>query len=340
VKAVVVTKFGAPDVLKFKEVPDPVISAEEVLIRVKAIGLNFADIMARLGVYPSIPKPPLIPGIEVAGIVEKKGARVRNFRPGDRVVAFTQLGGYAELAKTPARNVRKIPRAMSFGDAASLMVTSLTAYHGLCTLANVRRGEKVLIHAGGGGVGTIAIQMAKLLGLEVIATASSEQKLQLMKQLGADHVINYVRDDFERETRACTGGYGVDVVFDSVGGSIIRKGMRLLAPMGRYILFGFASVAGERTINKLKALREIIAAPLLYPPAMVTKNIGILGFNLYFLSEKEEYLRDAVDQIWKWYRSKKIVPIIGGTFSFDQIVEAHTHLQSRKSYGKIVVNVP
>lgn len=338
-RAAVVTKFGPPEVLKIKDIPDPIPGNEEILIRVKTIGLNFADVMARLGVYPSIPNPPFIPGIEVAGIVERIGKGVRGFRKGDRVMAFTQLGGYAELAKTPARNARKIPQGISLDHAASLMVTGLTAFHGLSTLANVRKGERVLIHAGAGGVGTIAIQMARHLGLEVFATASSAQKLEIMKKLGANHVINYAQTDFVEVIREITKGDGVDVIFDSVGGSVMRRSMKVLAPMGRYVLFGFASVAGKRSINRLKALREIVSTPLVYPPSMVTKNIGILGFNLYFLSHKVEYMKGAVEQVLKWYQAKKIVPVIGSTFEFDRIADAQAHLQSRESQGKIVVYV-
>lgn len=338
-KAAMITKFGPPETLKIVDIPRPVPEKSEVLIRVVTIGVNFADIMARVGVYPNIPKAPFVPGIEVAGIIEEIGAEVNHLKKGDRVVAFTKQGGYAEFVCTSEKNVRPIPDSLSFEDAASIVVTSFTAYHGLVTLANIQPKEKLLLHASAGGVGSIAIQMAKQLGAEVYATASSEKKLEIARSLGADHVMTYGKNDFSEYIKKETSNYGVDVVMDSIGGTIMRRSMKLLAPMGRYVLYGFAAVTGKRKISKLKALKEIIAAPLIHPPSIITQNIGIFGFNLYFLDHKVEYLQKASSILFDWIEKKKIRPFIGAKFRLDEIVEAHRFIQSRQSVGKIVINV-
>jgi len=337
VKAAVVTRFGPPEVLRIQEVETPEIDDEHVLVKVRAIGLNFADILCRIGVYPSVPHPPFIPGLEFSGTVERTGSHVKGFKKGDRVISFSRLGVYAEFVCVHHSRVMKMPAGMDFTIGASIGVTYLTAYHGLMTLANIRSGEKLLLHAAAGGVGTATIQIARHLGVEIFGTASSAEKLQVAARQGMHHGINYRTGDFEHLVRQNTLGYGVDVVMDSVGGSVMRKSWRLLAPMGRYVLYGFASVAGKRGLNYLKALKEIAATPVIFPPLIVSKNIGFFGFNLYFLFQKVDYLRSASQQVFDWYKKKIVRPVIGATFSFDRIAEAHALLQSRKSFGKVVI---
>lgn len=337
-KAAFVTRFGPPEVLEIREVPRPEPRGGEVLVRVKRIGLNFAEVFGRLGVYPGIPDPPFIPGIECSGVVESVGSGVKGIKPGDRVIVFSKQGSYAEFVCTRSEHVVQMPPAMSFEAAAALFVTYFSAYHGLITLANLRKGEKVLIHAGAGGVGTAAIQVARHLGAEVFTTVGSDEKIETAKSQGADHVVNYRSRDFGEFVRGKSGGYGVDVVLDSVGGSAFKKGWKLLAPMGRYVLFGFAAVTGARTINKIKAFAEAIRVPWIYPPGMVTKNVALMGFNLYFLTHKTEYFRGVSQTVLQWYSRKIINPVLGRRFAFEQIVEAHAFLQSRKSIGKIIVD--
>jgi NADPH:quinone reductase-like Zn-dependent oxidoreductase len=263
-KAAVVTKFGSPSVLKIQDWPEPAPQQGEVKIRIKAIGLNFADVMARLGLYPGIPKPPFIPGIEVSGIITKVGENVRKWRRGDRVIAFTHLGGYAECAVVKQEQLFSLPKRMNFEEGAAFSVAYLTAYHGLLTLGHAHKGDKLLIHAAAGGVGIAATQMAKHLGAEVFATASTSEKLEIARAHGATHLINYQQEDFEEVIREKTDGYGIDVVLDSVGGTVFKKGWKILAPMGRYVLFGFSAITGKRTYSKIKVLREMIAAPILF----------------------------------------------------------------------------
>lgn len=336
-KAAVVTRFGTTGALRIMEWPDPKESPGDVFVRTKVIGLNFADVFARMGYYPAIPRPPFIPGMELSGVVERVGKEVKGFKRGDRVLAFPRLGAYAEYVSLPATHVVRMPRRMSFEDGAALGVASLTAYHGLVTLAHIRPGEKLLLHAAAGGVGTAAVQLAKHLGAEVYATASSTKKLEVAKDQGADHLINYRTDDFAEAILTDTNGRGIDVIMDSVGGRVFRKGWKLLAPMGRYVLYGFAAATGEQSVKKLRALRELASIPWIHPPSVVSKNVALAGFNLFFLMDKVDYLSRALRELLSLYEKKVLKPVIGAKLPFAEIAQGQALLQSRKSFGKVVV---
>jgi NADPH:quinone reductase-like Zn-dependent oxidoreductase len=335
--AAVVTKFGPPGMLKILERPVPEVGEGEVLIHTKAIGMNFSDVFARMGYYPGVPRPPFVPGIELSGVIERAGKGVKAVKRRDRVLAFPKLGAYAEYVCIPATHAIRMPKKMSFEEGAAFGVAALTAYHGLVTLAHIRAEEKLLLHAAAGGVGTAAVQLAKHLGAEVYATASSAEKLEVARNQGANHLINYRTEDFAEIISLETNGYGVDVILDSVGGRVFRKGWRLLAPMGRYVLYGFAAVSGDRSVKKLRALRELASVPWIYPPSIVSKNVSVSGFNLFFLTHKVEYFGGVLRELFKLYEKKVLKPVIGAKFPFDQIAEAQAFLQSRKSFGKVVV---
>ena len=336
-KAAIVTKFGAPKVLKVQDWPEPIPQKGQVKIRVKAIGINFADVMARLGLYPGIPKPPFVPGIEVTGIITKLGEGVRKWRRGDRVIAFPQLGGYAQYAVVNQKQIVPLPKRMNYEEGAALGVAYLTAYHGLVTLGHLHKDEKLLLHAAAGGVGIAGLQIAKHIGAEIFATASSAEKLEIARAQGAKHLINYQTEDFEEVIQKKTNGVGVDVVLDSIGGTVFKKGWRLLSPMGRYVLYGFAAISGKRTYSKLKAIREILAAPVLFPHTLLSRNISLSCFNLFFLSQKSDYLRNILRIILDWQAVGIVKPVIGARYPFEKIAEAQAFMQSRKSTGKIVI---
>jgi NADPH:quinone reductase-like Zn-dependent oxidoreductase len=338
-KAVEISKFGPPEVLRFCEMPVPGIEEGDVRVRVRAIGLNFADVFARLGYYPGIPKPPFVPGIEFAGTVEGVGKSVKTYRKGDRVFGFTRQKAYAEFVSVSATLVLRMSKKMSFEEAAAFGVTYLTAYHALITLGQIRKGERLLLHAAAGGVGTAALQIAGHLGVKVYATVGSHSKFRIVRELGAAIAINYAEEDFAEIIRRDTDGKGVDVILDSVGGKVFRKGWKLLAPMGRYVLYGFAAVADHKRVPKLKALREAVSMPLIYPPSIISKNVSLMGFNLYFLIEKAGYLREAMHELLRWHEKGILSPVIGAVYHFEQIHEAHEFLQSRRSVGKVVVTV-
>lgn len=339
-KAVIVSRFGPPEVLQFREMRAPVLREGMVRVEVRAVGLNFADIMGRLGVYPGIPNPPFIPGIEFSGEILETAEEVHMFKPGDRVMGFTPQGAYAPQVCVSAQHIRKMPPRMTYEEGAAFSVTYMSAWHGMKTLGHVRPGETLLLHAAAGGVGTAALQLAKHWKVRVIATASTPVKLTVAKDLGAAHVVNYVEEDLRKRVREITGGRGVDLVMDSVGGSVFRKSWKLLAPMGRYVLYGFASVTGARTLEKLRMLREVVQTPLIWPPNMVSKNVSLMGFNMYFLTDKSNYLHTVADELIKLYAKKVVRPVIGRTFSFEDVVAAHRWLQGRKSVGKVVMSVP
>lgn len=336
-RAAVIGRFGPPGVLTIREIPRPVPGQGEILVKVRAIGVNFADVFARLGVYPGIPKPPFVPGIEYAGTVEKTGKKVRRFTPGQKVFGFTRQNGYAEYVCVPEQNAIVMPPRMSFEEGAAFTVASLTAYHGLVNLAHAQAGEKVLIHAGAGGVGTASIQIAKHLGLQVFATVGSEEKARVAREQGADYVVNSSAQDFSEVIRRATNGYGVDIVMDGVAGPALRKGLKILAPMGRYILFGVSSVNAPKRLNFLRIALDSVTAPRILLSSKISKNVGYHAFNLYFLTHKTELMHSSLSALVAWYRRGALRPLIGATFRLDQVVEAHRLLQSRKAVGKIVL---
>src|SRR6202044_2505975 len=236
-RAMVVRKYGAPEVFEAREVPDPQPKAGEALIRVKAIGINFADLLQRMGIYPGTPKPPFIPGLEVAGVVEKvaegggKSAEGEPLRPGEAVAAFTQFNAYAQWVSVPARNAYRLPAGMPFDDAAAIPVNYLTAYHSMFTMGNLQPGDRVLIHGAAGGVGIAAVQLAKARGLVVFGTAGPT-KQEYLRKIGVDHAIDYEKNDF------------VEVVMDPIGGKCFSRSYKCLGVTGRLVVYGLSSAAG------------------------------------------------------------------------------------------------
>jgi NADPH:quinone reductase-like Zn-dependent oxidoreductase len=339
-KAAVVTKYGGPEVLAIQSVPAPSPATGEILVRVRAIGLNFADIFGRLGVYPNTPQPPFIPGLEFSGDVVAVAPDVVKFRGRERVMGYSRLGSHAEYVALNAHYATPVPETMTYEEGASFLATGTSAYHGLVRLANLRRDEKLLIHAAAGGVGLAVLQIARNIGAEIFATAGTAEKLELARQYGAHHVINYREQDFEEEIRKLTDGYGVDVVMDSVGGEVYKKGWQLLAPMGRYVLYGVSAVTGKGAMNRIKAAAAFSLMRPIFPPSLISANKGILGFNLGTLTRKESYFSEAAKEVIHYYESGVLKPVIGKIFPFEEIVEAHAYLQTRQSSGKVVVQVP
>jgi NADPH:quinone reductase-like Zn-dependent oxidoreductase len=339
VKAWVALRFGGPDVMVLREWKRPEPGHGEVLVRVRAVGLNFADLFARMGVYPLTPPPPFIPGLEFSGEVETAGEGVTELLPGTRVMGYSRHGSHAEYVAVQASLLLPVPGELSYQEAAAFPAVGMTAYHGLVRLAHLQKGEKLLIHAAAGGVGLATLQLARFLGAETFATAGSDEKLAVAARHGAQHVINYNTHDFAVEIRTLTDRHGVDVIMDSVGGKVFRKGWSLLAPMGRYVLFGVAAVTGEGGLNRLKAARVLGSMPPVFPSSLIGRNKGIFGFNLGTLTGKERYLREAADEIMHLLGQGVLRPIIGKVFPFSEMREAHRYLQSRQSVGKVVVTL-
>src|SRR6188472_3463906 len=244
-RQVVIPRHGGADVFEVREVPEPTPGEGEVRIRVRAAGINFADILARIGLYPDAPKPPLVVGYEVAGVVDAVGPGVTNPHEGDRVVALTRFGGYADYVVVPAAQAYRFPDRLSDAEAAAVPVTYLTAAIALYKMAAISSGETVLVHNAGGGLGIAATQLARLRRATVIGTASVG-KHDALRRFGVDHAIDYRHVNVETEVKRLTRGRGVDVILDPIGGPSFGASYRMLAPLGRLVMLGISSMSGEK----------------------------------------------------------------------------------------------
>ncbi|MFQ5745362.1 MAG: zinc-binding dehydrogenase [Acidobacteriota bacterium] len=338
-KAIFLDRRGPPEVLVERRLPTPQPQPDEIRIGVRASGINFADLLQRLGLYASAPRPPYIPGFEVAGEVEATGDSARRFRIGDRVTALTRLGGYAEKVCVAEGTVLRLAPEISFEEAAALPVNYLTAWFCIKTMGNLQPCERVLIHAGAGGVGTAAVQLASTIGAECFATVGSEEKVEFLRRLGVDHPINYRTHDFAAEIRRLTGGCGVDLILDAVGGDTMRKGYELLSPLGRLVSYGLSSaVAGPRR-NLPRALWAWWRTPRFNPLEMIGRNVGVFGFHLAHLEGKQHLVAEAFAEIARMVATGTLKPIIARTFplSSDGAAAAHRYLHERRNIGKVLL---
>ena len=331
-KAWVAARYGPADVLRLGELGDPAPRAGEVLVAVRAIGLNFADCAARLGVYPNVPRPPFVPGMEVSGVVAALGEGVAAPAVGTPVAAVPIFGGHAELVRVPATHVRPLARGVTFIEGAALAVTGLTADHALHTVGRVRRWERVVITAAAGGVGTIAVQLARCAGAEVVAIASTAAKRRLAAQLGAGAVFGY------EQYRSAVAG-GVDVVLDSVGGALFRPGWRALRADGRYVLFGFAAALGARRVRWLRAAVELARMGVVLPQALVAPCRTLAGFNLSLVPHLAGELQDRCARLEALVEAGRLRPVVSEVLPFAELPRAHAQLQGRHTVGKVVVTV-
>jgi NADPH:quinone reductase-like Zn-dependent oxidoreductase len=333
-KAIRIDKHGPPKVLQFTEVPDPEVQGGQVLIRVRAAGVNFADILARLGLYRDAPKPPFIPGLEVSGEIERVGGEAKGLYEGQRVMALTRWGGYAEKVCASSPGVMPLPPSMTFEQAAALPVNYLTAYHMLFYMGNLRPKERVLIHAVAGGVGLAAVELSKIAGAEIFGTASSS-KFKFLRERGIHHLIDYCTQDFEKEVRRLTGGEGVDMVLDAVGGESFAKSYRLLRPAGRLMVFGFStSVSGPKR-SYLKAALGFMKTPRFHPLRMMGGNRAVIGVHLGRL--RPEIIGQEYEALFKHYAEGHISPYVGKTFPLSQAATAHQYIHERKNIGKVLL---
>ena len=340
-RAVVLTTTGGPEVLEVQERPDPPVGPGEVRIAVKAAGLNFADTLARVGLYPDAPKPPSVLGYEVAGEVESVGDGVDDAKVGDRVVAGTRFGGHAELVTVPADQILPLADRLSFEQGAAVPVNYVTAYAGLVTMGGLKKGERALIHAAAGGVGTAAVQIARMLGAEVFGTASAA-KHDAICELGVTHAVDYRTQDFEDEVMRITDREGIDLAFDAQGPSSFRKDYRLLRPGGRLIMYGLseASTEGGRSIPKL--ISAMARAPFATLPwwkslQMMNENKGVFGLNMLAWWDEEGDLNRITGPLIEQIESGELDPIVAEAFPFDRAGDAHRFIGERRNIGKVVL---
>jgi NADPH:quinone reductase-like Zn-dependent oxidoreductase len=340
-RAVVLTGHGGPEVLRVEERPDPDAGPGEVRIAVKAAGINFADTMARIGLYPDAPKPPCVLGYEVAGEVESVGEAVTDHKPGDRVVAGTRFGGQASLVSVPQGQVLPLADRLSFEQGAAIPVNYSTAYCGLVVMGGLKEGERVLVHAAAGGVGTAAIQIARMLGAEVFGTASAS-KHDAIRKLGVDHPIDYRTQDFEQEVMRITDGEGVDLAFDAQGPRSFRKDYRVLRQGGRLVMYGLAeaSTGTGRSIPKLigsLALMPTATMPWWKSLQVMNENKGVFGLNMLSWWDREGSIERITGPLIDQIEEGGLEPIVAESFPFERAGDAHQFIADRKNIGKVVL---
>ena len=333
-----ITRAGAPEVLQIKEAPDPEPKAGEVRIRVEASGINFADILGRLGLYPDLPPVPVVPGYEVSGRVDAVGAGVDASWIDRDAFALTRFGGYADTVVVPLGQVFERPAGLSALDAAAIPVNYFTAWQLLVVMGGFKRSETVLIHSVGGGVGIAATQLAKHFGARVIGTASAAKHAD-MRALGVDHLIDYRTEDFEARTREITGGRGVELIIDAVGGESWKKGYRVLAPTGRLGLFGVSAAVSSKERSLLGMLAVLAGTPWFQfnPLSLMNANKGVFGVNLGHMWGEVDRIRGWADQLLDLWRQGVVKPKIARSFRFDEAAAAHHFIQDRKNIGKVLL---
>lgn len=327
---------GPPEVLEVREAPDPSPGRGEVRIRATAVGVNFADVMARLGLYPDAPPLPCVVGYEAAGRIDALGPGVTGLAEGQRVAAVTRFGGYADVLVVPADQVAPIGERLSDEQAAAAPVQYLTAWLMLVVLAGVRSGERVLVHSAGGGVGLAALDICRWRGAEVIGTASAG-KHDRLRELGVAHCIDYRAQDFEAEVMRITGGEGVDVALDAVGGRSFARSYRCLRQLGRLYCFGASSLVTGRRRRLLPVLAGLLRMPSFKPLMLMDENRGVHGVNLGHLWHRGDLLRRELRALMAKLEDGTFSPRVDATFPFDRAAEAHAYIQARRNFGKVLL---
>jgi NADPH:quinone reductase len=320
-KAVRINETGGPEVMHIEEIETPTPKEGEILIKVAAAGINYADLAQRQGAYLTRTSTPTTLGFEFAGTVVALGPGVTSPAEGTRVVAFGE-GGYAEYALAQAATTIPIPDALDFIHAAAFPVQGITAYQLLREVANMQASESVLVHAAAGGVGTLAIQLAKLMGAgTVIGTASNASKLELVRRLGADVAINYTEENWAEQVKQATAGKGPDIILEMVGGQIAEQSLQCLAPFGRMVIYGAAS----------NQIAQFTGIQLMY------KNQAVIGYWLTSQMRRPDRITLAAMELMQYIISSKLEIVVGQTFPLAQAAEAHKAIAARKTMGKVVL---
>jgi len=336
-RAVWITRPAGPGALQVRETADPEPGPGQVRIRVRAAGLSFADVMAAQGLYPDAPKPPCVVGYEVAGVIDALGDGTQGHAAGQRVLATTHFRGHADVVCVPAEQVLPMPDAMNFEEAAAIPVNYLTAYHMLFRVAGVQPGERVLVHMAAGGVGTAALQLCRTVDdLEVFGTASAA-KHGVLKAEGCAHPIDYHATDYAAQVRRLTGGEGVDIVLDPLGGHDWRKGLKLLRPCGRLVAYGFANLASGQRRRPARLVSQVAGIPLLTPLQLMNHNRTVSGVNVGRLWGQIAALREELQAVLALWDQGKIKPLIDRTYPFAEAAAAHRRILQHQNTGKIVL---
>lgn len=324
-RAVTCSEHGLPEKLKLAtDWPEPEVGEHDVLIDVKAAGLNFPDVLMIQGKYQMQPEMPFIPGGECAGVVSAIGEKVTRYKVGDKVISAGGSGAFCERIAVHELGAFPMPEALTFEQAAGVSITYFTSYYALKQRANLQAGETLLVLGAAGGVGTTAVELGKLMGAKVIAAASSDEKLELCKQLGADEVINYSEVGLKDAIKELTGGKGVDVVYDPVGGDYAEPAIRGMGWNGRYLVIGFAS------------------GPIPKIPLNLTllKGCSLVGvFWGRFTGEEPEVNLKNIEELWELFNSGKIAPVVTDSYPLEQYEEAFNCMMERRARGKVILTM-
>src|SRR5215216_2080668 len=335
-RQIVTTGTGDIDVLKVQEKPDPAPGPGEVVIRVRAAGLNFADILARQGLYPDSPSKPCVMGYEVSGVIDAAGKDVNRSFVGKSVVAMTRFDGQSELIAVKATQMFQKPDALTFEQGAAIPVNYLTAYALLVVMGSLHVGQSVLIHNAGGGVGLAALDIAKKIGAVTYGTASPG-KHKFLAERGLDHAIDYRKQDWLPVLQQLTNGRGVDLIIDPIGGAHWKKSYASLRHTGRLGMFGVSTASANGFAGKLKMLKAAIQSPWFHALPLLNKNRGVFGLNLGHMWHEPEKVAVWMRDILRGVEEGWIRPYVDRTFSFDEVGKAHGYLEERKNIGKVVL---
>ena len=329
-REVVITKHGPPAVLEVRERADPPLGSGEVRIEVAAAGVNFADVLARVGLYPDAPKPPCVIGYEVAGTIVELGAGVSGLAEGQRVFAATKFGGYGSQVVAPAADVTALAEGLTFEQGAAIPVNYATAWAALIGYGNLQAGERVLIHSAAGGVGIAATQIAKRFGAEVYGTASPA-KHERISELGVDRALDYTASGWER------GLPEFDLVLDAIGGHSFRRSYEQLRAGGRLVAFGASAVMSGQRRNVIVALRAVARMPRFNMIKQMSESKTVIGLNMLTLWKERGTLEPWIRPLRELLADGTVKPVVAGAFSFDDAGAAHTMISERRNVGKVVL---
>jgi len=330
-----ITKAGPPEVLQVREAPDPSPKAFELRIRVRACGINFADLMARIGLYPDAPKLPCVIGYEVSGVVDALGEQTTGFSIGDRVIALCRFGGYSDVVTLQSSQAMKMPERMSFETGAAFPVVYLTAYNMMLFTGQLRPGSSVLVLSAAGGVGLAAIQIAKTRQCTIFGSAAVS-KHDFLKEQGCHHVLDSSRD-FAAQARAIVGERGIDLILDPVGGKSWTRAYELLAPCGRLVAFGLSAVASGNQRDWLRAAASVLSVKRWSPMQLMDDNKTISGTNMGHLFARPDLIEPQLAALLEMYERGELEPHVDRSFTFAESAAAHQYIHDRKARGKVLL---
>ncbi len=336
-KSVILTKYGGPEVLKVKNLDDIKPQSNEVRIKVHYAGINFAEIMARMKLYPGGPKPGSILGGEVSGVIEKIGTGVTGLHVGEKVMGLSPNGSYSSKVCIDANSIIKLPENFKLDEAAAFPVVYITAYMMMFDLGNLQDGDTFLIHGAGGGVGTAAIQLAKTKNVKIIGTSSSWKHKELAK-MGVDKCIDYNIDDIEKEIMNFTNGKGVDLIIDPIGAKNWKLSYKVLAKMGKLIIYGDQNLVQGDKLKPLVAMKEMYSMPKYRPMDLMANNKTVMGYHLGRFKGHEWKVKRSINNLVDVVNQYDLHPVIDSKFLYTEASKAHRHIQNRKNFGKVLLD--